>query len=77
MVYERGSAVLQECTASNCGMHKVSAEYEGSRLEVDACTLQQNGRIGAFASMHAVVEMRGCSSSGHKAPGYVLEIKFK
>ena len=72
-VYPRGSAVLDTCSARCCNGAGARAMGEGARLVLEGCCLQDNGVWGAKAMDDAVVEVNGCSSSGHQHAGYWAE----
>lgn len=69
-VTKGGSAMLRECSAATCGFYEVGVSGEGSSMELDGCTLQQNGQHGAVSTSEAVVEVRDCSSPGNGEEGY-------
>lgn len=70
MVGSAGEAVLQECSAVQCGVHGVYTRDERSRLELHSCNVQKNVGCGALADLLASVEVSGCCSSWNKLAGY-------
>lgn len=68
-----GKLVLRDCVAANCGEHGVHADGEGTKVNADGCTLQTNGLMGVCAIHSAVVDGKGCRSSGHMAAAYMAD----
>lgn len=71
LVHVREQAVLMECTATKCGEHGLCAQ--GAAVDAEGCIFQQNGGCDVLANKYvamAVVVMKGCRSSQHKAEGY-------
>ena len=67
--------MLKKCSASKNGEHGVIAGGEGSRLEVEGCTLQQNVSCGAFAADTAELMARDCHSTGSGKCGFDAQSK--
>ena len=66
-------AVLKKCSAGKNGKHGVFAGGEGSRLEVEGCTLQQNVSCGAFAADTAELVVRCCRSTANGQFGFLAQ----
>lgn len=65
-----GEAVLQKCSAVQCGVHGMYARDAGSRMEVHTCNVQQNVGCGVIADLGAKVEVTESCSSRNKMAGY-------
>ena len=74
LVQAGGSAQLKQCHMSACGSGVV-AEYEGSRLEAEGCTLQKNVQCGVLAVDAAEVVVRGCHSTDNGMQGFAADRK--
>ena len=72
-VFTGTQAVLKKCSASKNGEHGVIAGGEGSRLEVEGCTLQQNVSCGAFAADTAELVVRCCRSTANGQFGFLAQ----
>lgn len=72
-VFGGSSAVLQECTVSNCGHSGVLARDEGSEVMLEHCILKVNGQCGALAEKGALVTVVQCSSNWNGVAGFTAE----
>ena len=64
-----------DCTVAKNNNHGVFVCGEGSRLEAEECTLEENGGCGVIASVAAEVVVSGCDSTDNGVHGFFAEDK--
>ena len=76
LVQAGGSAQLKQFRMSACG-DGVVAEHQGSYLEAEGCTFEENSVHGVLATDAAEVLLRCCPSSENGDSGFVTEHKAR
>lgn len=66
---------MKECVPASCAEYGVLAVREGTKVDAEGCTLQENVESGICARNKAVVDVRDCRSSRHTHAGYLSDTR--